>query len=136
MENHLVLSILNAPEHQLRALLKLLLTCGDAKVQSKVKELYTDITKLDQPASDEHGNKRKVGDEDAVEKLLKRAKLANDIHICDHCEGSFLESANSHDACQYHPGRCSTSDENITLHLLIYSTLRGDGDERRGQYMG
>jgi len=79
----------------------------------EVKELYADVTKLDQPASDENGNKRKVGDEDAVEKLAKRAKLANDIHICDQCEGSFLESANSDDACQYHPGGYSTWDEDI-----------------------
>ena len=108
MQSDKELSILHAPEHQLRALLKLLLSGDDTKLHNKVVELYSVVVQLDRSStSNEKDRKRKANFEDSAEKVTKRAHLVKDIHICEQCDDTFLESENSGDACQYHPGRCS-----------------------------
>jgi len=98
-------SILKAPEHQLRALLKLLLSIQDPKLHTKVKELYSDVVQLDQSPGDK---KRKADAEDSAEESKKKRvklELVHDINICDQCEETFLESENDENACRYHPGK-------------------------------
>lgn len=72
-------NIINAPKHQLRAVLKALCTSDD-KLHDRVSKYMVSIMNKDETTRS--GTKRKAGDEDASAVEMKRAKKLNETHVC------------------------------------------------------
>jgi len=110
---------INAPEHQLRALLKVLCT-SHSETRDRVWDCLSVFISFDtEPLV--KATKRKANDvpDSISESDAKRAKLEliNDIHHCVRCNQSFLESENNKEACWYHPGEFC-SEDSLEFHTI------------------
>jgi len=110
---------INAPEHQLRALLKVQCT-SHSETRDRVWDCLSVFISFDtEPLV--KATKRKANDvpDSISESDAKRAKLEliNDIHHCVRCNQSFLESENNKEACWYHPGEFC-SEDSLEFHTI------------------
>jgi len=87
-------AVINAPEHQLRALVQALLTGDDHDLRNRVLDTFTAIQNTGM-----NNRKAEPGDND-------RAKdgTAADVQNCRRCKTSFLLSRNFGQECRYHSG--------------------------------
>ncbi|KAK4445278.1 hypothetical protein QBC34DRAFT_384503 [Podospora aff. communis PSN243] len=104
-----VLDIINAPEHQLRAVLKLLST-ANPESRDRIWKYLSQVAALDAPANP---LKRKADDGSNVADGPKRPKLIEDVHYCARsgCNQAFLESKNNDTACLFHTEELEVVEE-------------------------
>lgn len=94
-------AVINAPEHELRALVKALLTGNDDLLRRKVLDTYSAILRGGLESSSDGTKKRKseLGGGD-----FAMATTADDVQSCVRCKTSFSLSRNPGQDCLYHPG--------------------------------
>jgi len=92
-------TVINAPEHHLRALVKVLLTGQDDGLRRNVLDAYSSVLRLEQESQTGAKRKADFGDDGPA-----NAGMVDDLHNCARCGVSFLRSKVSGGECQYHPG--------------------------------
>jgi len=104
--------IVNAPEEQLRAVLKVLST-SDNETRDRIWICLSQVAALNRA----NPLKRKVDDESDDPVSSKRTKLVEDVHYCvrSGCNQAFLESRNHESACFFHTGE---SHQSLPLPLV------------------
>ncbi len=120
--------IINAPEHQLRAVLKLI--CTDdvtGKVQRRVREFLSAIAEFDKEPNRERKRKAYDGN-DVEEPETKRKRLIEESHVCVQCKEVYLESDNPKKSCWHHPGKFD--EEAAGSSVDVDTVYRYNGEKR------
>ncbi|KAK1833609.1 hypothetical protein QBC39DRAFT_345642, partial [Podospora conica] len=95
-------TILEAPEDELRALLKVILMASDGLLAPAWKILQDKFLPPGVPCTPEMMSYHNLVPR-ATDVRLKRAALVDDVNWCDKCEQVFLETDNIPGKCVYHP---------------------------------
>ncbi|KAK5654557.1 hypothetical protein OQA88_7186 [Cercophora sp. LCS_1] len=125
-------AVINAPEHQLRALVQALLTGDDDALRNKVLGTYFAIQNRDLGLSSEGTNKRKAEFDDDIP---GNAPPADNVQSCVRCKESFLPSGNiSGQDCLHHPGELLLDEDSQVWREWEYSEMDMDTMESRQDF--
>jgi hypothetical protein len=89
--------VINAPEHQLRALVQALLTSDDHNLRNRVLDTFATIQN-----TGTNNRKAELGNDGCA-----TDGTPADVQNCRRCKTSFLLSGNFGQECRYHPGKLS-----------------------------
>ncbi|KAK0746597.1 hypothetical protein B0T18DRAFT_391017 [Schizothecium vesticola] len=117
-------AVINAPEHQLRALVQALLTGDDHNLRNRVLDTFTTIQN-----TNTNDRKAELGDDSRA-----TDGTPADVQNCRRCNTSFLLSENFGQECRYHPGELEFDGASETWQEWEYSEMDMDTMESREDF--